>query len=94
MDVNDIIIRPVITEKATELAKHNKYVFKVHKSANKNMVEKAISSIFGVVPVKINVMVMRGKQKRVRQNYGFTASWKKAIITLKEGDKIDVFETK
>ncbi|MGQ9842739.1 MAG: 50S ribosomal protein L23 [Spirochaetota bacterium] len=94
MDVNDIIIRPVITEKATELAKQNKYVFRVHKKANKDMIEKAINSIFGVTPVKVNVMVVHGKQKRVRYNYGYTASWKKAIVTLKEGDKIDVFETK
>lgn len=94
MDVNDIIIRPVITEKATELAKQNKYVFRVHKKANKDMIEKAINSIFGVTPVKVNVMVVRGKRKRVRYNYGYTASWKKAIVTLKEGDKIEVFETK
>jgi large subunit ribosomal protein L23 len=94
MDVNDIIIRPVITEKATELAKQNKYVFRVHKKANKDMIEKAISSIFGVTPVKVNVMIVRGKRKRVRYNYGYTASWKKAIVTLKEGDKIEVFETK
>ncbi len=94
MDVNDIIIRPVITEKATELAKENKYVFRVHKKANKNMIEKAISSIFGVTPVKVNVMIVRGKRKRVRYNYGYTPSWKKAIVTLKQGDKIDIFETK
>jgi large subunit ribosomal protein L23 len=94
MDVNDIIIRPVITEKATELAKQNKYVFRVHKKANKDMIQKAISSIFGVTPVKVNVMVVRGKRKRVRYNYGYTASWKKAIVTLKEGDKIEVFEAK
>jgi len=94
MDVNDIIIRPVITEKATELAKQNKYVFRVHKKANKDMIEKAISSIFGVTPVKVNVMIVRGKRKRVRYNYGYTASWKKAIVTLKEGDKIEVFEAK
>lgn len=94
MDVNDIIIRPVITEKATELAKQNKYVFRVHKKANKDMIEKAISSIFGVTPVKVNVMIVRGRRKRVRYNYGYTASWKKAIVTLKEGDKIEVFESK
>ncbi len=94
MDVNDIIIRPVITEKATELAKQNKYVFRVHKKANKDMIDKAIRSIFGVTPLKVNVMVVRGKRKRVRYNYGYTASWKKAIVTLKEGDKIEVFESK
>lgn len=94
MDVNDIIIRPVITEKATELAKQNKYVFRVHKKANKDMIEKAINSIFGVTPLKVNVMIVRGKRKRVRYNYGYTASWKKAIVTLKEGDKIEVFESK
>ena len=94
MDLNDIIIRPVITEKATEMAKQNKYVFRVHKKANKDMIEKAISAIFGVTPVKVNVMIVRGKRKRVRYNYGYTASWKKAIVTLKEGDKIDVFESK
>ena len=94
MNANDIIIRPVITEKATEMAKQNKYIFRVHKKANKDMIGRAINSIFGVMPVKVNVMIVRGKRKRVRYNYGYTTSWKKAIVTLQEGEKIDVFETK
>lgn len=94
MNYNDIIIRPVLSEKSTDIAEQNKYVFRVSLKANKHQMKKAIKEIFNVEPVSINVMRVRGKEKRVRYRYGFTPSWKKAIITLKPGDKIELFENK
>ena len=92
MDYNDIIIKPVLSEKTTDMAEQNKYVFRVSMKANKHSIKKAIKEIFNVNPVKINVMKVRGRKKRVRYQYGYTTSWKKAIITLKKGDKIEIFE--
>jgi len=92
MNYNDIIIRPVVTEKTTELSEQNKYVFQVANSANKDMVKKAVKEIFNVTPDRVNVIMMRGKKKRVRYQYGYTTAWKKAIVTLKAGDKIELFE--
>ena len=92
MDVNDIIIKPVLSEKSTDLLEQGKYVFRVSMKANKHMIKKAISELFNVTAVKINVLVVRGKKKRVRHQYGITTAWKKAIVTLKEGDKIELFE--
>jgi large subunit ribosomal protein L23 len=92
MNSNDIIVRPIISEKSTELMEMNKYVFKVPMSVNKTMIKKAIKDIFGVQPVDVNIVLMRGKRRRVRYQFGITAAWKKAIVTLKDGDKIDVFE--
>ena len=92
MNYNDIIIRPVVTEKTTEMIENNKYVFQVNKYANKDMVKRAVKEIFKVTPVRVNVMKVRGKSKRVRYHYGYTPAWKKAIVTLKAGDKIELFE--
>jgi len=92
MNANDVIVRPVISEKSTELMELNKYVFQIPIKANKLMVAQAVKELFGVKPVKINIVRVRGKRKRVRYQFGNTAAWKKAIVTLKEGEKIDVFE--
>jgi large subunit ribosomal protein L23 len=92
MDYNDVIIKPVLSEKSTDLAEMRKYVFRVSSKANKHLVKKAVKEIFNVEPVSINIINVRGHRKRVRYSYGFTASWKKAIVTLKEGDKIELFE--
>ena len=94
MNHNDIIIRPVLSEKSTDLAQANKYVFRVPRKASKHMIGKAIKEIFNVTPVKINVMKVRGRRKRVRYQYGFTTSWKKAIVTLNQSEKIELFENK
>ncbi len=92
MNYNDILIRPIVTEKTTEMIESNKYVFQVNRDANKDMVKKAVKEIFKVTPVRVNVMKVRGKRKRVRYQYGYTPAWKKAIVTLKAGDKIELFE--
>lgn len=87
----DIIIRPMLTEKSTSNLAFNKYTFKVHKDANKIQVRQAIESLFKVKVVKVNTVTMRGKtRKRFRRNMVRTPDWKKAIITLREGDKIQI----
>ncbi|MBN2401726.1 MAG: 50S ribosomal protein L23 [Spirochaetes bacterium] len=92
MNYNDIITRPIVSEKTTDMSQKNKYVFRVPRKANKHIINKAIKEIFNVTPVKINVMKVRGRRKRVRYQYGFTSSWKKAIVTLNQNEKIELFE--
>ncbi|MDY6967148.1 MAG: 50S ribosomal protein L23 [Spirochaetota bacterium] len=94
MDNNDIIISPVVSEKTTDMAEDGKYVFRVANKSNKHMIDKAIREIFNVNPIKINVMKVRGRKKRVRYHYGYTPSWKKAIVTLKKGERIELYENK
>jgi large subunit ribosomal protein L23 len=91
MNFNDVIVQPIISEKSTALAELNKYVFKVNIAANKIMVKKAIKHLFAVEPESVNVIVSRGKEKRLRYRKGNRPAFKKAIVTLKKGDKIDVF---
>ena len=93
MNPNDIIIRPIISEKSTASMEINKYVFEVPLKANKIMVKQAVKAIFGVQPTSVNVLVVRGRRRRVRFRVGKTAAWKKAIVTLRAGDKINVFES-
>ncbi|HOW82819.1 MAG TPA: 50S ribosomal protein L23 [Spirochaetota bacterium] len=92
MNSNDIIIKPVISEKTTEMMEHNKYVFQVAMKANKLQVTQAIKDIYGVKPKKINMLIVRGKDKRLRFRLGRTSAWKKAIVTLKPGEKIEIFD--
>ncbi|RJP68447.1 MAG: 50S ribosomal protein L23 [Candidatus Abyssobacteria bacterium SURF_17] len=87
-----IIRRPVVSEKATLLSeKQNKYVFEVAPNANKIQVKKAVEDLFKVSVTKVRTMRVPGKQKRVRLQVGRTPEWKKAIVTLKEGDRIELF---
>lgn len=92
MNSNDILLRPVISEKTTELIGQNKYVFQVAVKANKPMISKAVKEIFGFSPMSVNVIFVRGKKKRLRAKMGRTSAWKKAIVTLKPGEKIEIFE--
>jgi len=90
MEEYDIIRHPVITEKSTAVfGPENKYCFAVDKKANKKEIEKAIEFIYKVTVLKVNVVKMAGKKKKVRYQLGKTPDWKKTIVTLKEGDKID-----
>ena len=86
----DTIVSPVITEKATTLSEFNKIVFKVHKGANKNSIKKSIEKIFKVNVVKINTIKLKGKIKMVRNKKASKPGYKKAIITLKKGQNIDL----
>ncbi|MCG8571482.1 MAG: 50S ribosomal protein L23 [Spirochaetes bacterium] len=93
MKSEEIILRPVVTEKSTTIReKENKYVFIVSVKANKLMVKQAIKDLFQVTPTQINIINVKGKKKRVRYKYGYTAAYKKAIVTLAKEDKITIFE--
>ena len=88
-----MIKKPVITEKSTNLKMLNKYVFEVAKELNKIEIKKCIKELFNVDVIDVKIINVRGKKRRMRtQKYGYTASWKKAIVTLKEGDTFDFFE--
>jgi large subunit ribosomal protein L23 len=87
-----VIVRPLITEKATILAGEQKYAFEVDRRANKNQVRDAIETAFSVQVVKVNTMRVRGKTRRTARGYARGRDWKKAIVTLGEGDTIQIFE--
>ena len=86
----DKIISPNVTEKSTSLSEYNKIVFKVDKNANKNSIKKSIEKIFKVKVVKINTINLKGKIKMVKNKKAFKPSYKKAIVTLKKGQSIDL----
>ena len=89
-DEHKIIVSPVVSEKTTVLTeKESKYVFRVNRKANKIEIRKAIEKIFNVNVTAVNTMNYIGKKKRVRQALGMTSAWKKAVITLKKGQKIN-----
>ena len=92
MKKGEIILYPIITEKSTENQASGQYCFKVNKRANKKEVMKAVKDVFGVEPISCNIMNVKGKRKRVRYKLGYTSSWKKAVVKLKEGEKIELFE--
>jgi len=92
MNAHQIILRPLITEKNTNLMVYNKYSFEVDRNANKTQIRQAIQEIFKVSVTKVHTMNMRGKMRRRGTRFGYTADWKKAIVTLAEGDRIELFE--
>jgi len=93
-DPRQIIIRPIVSEKSVAAMEDlNTYTFEVHKDATKPQIARAIEEIFDVKVVKVNTMNVAGKPRRVRYALGKTKSWKKALVTLAEGDKIDIFPT-
>ena len=85
----DVILEPVITEKSTAQKEEQKYSFRVHPDSNKYSVREAVEKIFNVHVTRVNTRVVPGKWKRVRVRPGLTAEWKKATVTLKEGEKIE-----
>ena len=86
----DTIISPIVTEKSTSLSEFNKIVFKVDKGANKKSIKRSIEKIFKVNVVKINTVNIKGKSKLVRNKKAFKPGFKKAIVTLKKGQSIDL----
>ena len=86
----DTIISPNITEKSTSLSEFNKIVFKVNKGASKNSIKKSIEKIFKVNVIKINTINLKGKTKLVRNKRAYKPGYKKAIVTLKKGQNIDL----
>jgi large subunit ribosomal protein L23 len=90
-DPRQVILRPIITERSTDLITQNRYTFEVAKQANKIEIGQAIETIFGVKVLKVNTISVSGKPKRVRYAKGYTRSWKKAIVTLAAGETIEAF---
>ena len=87
-----IIMRPLITEKAQILTGQNKYAFEVDKRANKMQIKEAIQLAFEVEVRAVNTSMMKGKRKRYGRRESTLPDWKKAIVTLAPGDKIELFE--
>jgi len=86
----DTIISPKVTEKATSLSEFNKIVFNVHNGASKKTIKKSIEKIFKVNVIKVNTINLKGKTKMVRGKKTFKSNIKKAIVTLKKGQTIDL----
>lgn len=92
-DLYAIIKKPIITERSAHLKdRYNKIIFQVDGNANKGDIKKAVERIFNVKVIDINTMNVKGKVKRFGRIFGKRPDWKKAVITLKEGDKIEVLE--
>jgi len=87
-----ILVKPVITEKAAILGHQNQYVFAVTAAANKIEIAKAVNEVYGIKPVDVNIVKMRGKKVRSGKVRGARKSWKKAIITLPAGKTIKIYE--
>lgn len=93
-DPRSVIIRPIVSEKTmTAMETNNCYTFEVLKTASKTQISQAVAEIFGVTVLKVNTLNVAGKPRRVRAAMGHTKNWKKALVTLKVGDKIDIFPT-
>jgi large subunit ribosomal protein L23 len=91
MDARNIIVRPIISEKSYRMIEHNRYTFEVLKEASKIEIAKAVEEIFDVKVTNVNTMRVSGKPRRVRYDKGYTKSWKKAVVTLQDGDSIEMF---
>ena len=92
INIYEILRRPLVTEKSTRLSERNKYVFKVEKRATKDQIKRAVEKAFNVGVVSVNVIKVPAESKRAGKRIVTANSWKKAVVTLKEGDKIQLFE--
>lgn len=92
MDYTDILIKPVVSEKANALREQNKYVFIVHPSASKTEIKEAVKKLFNVKVIDCTTVNVMGKMKRLRGKPGMTSSYKKAIVRLAAGETIQAFE--
>ena len=88
----EVLHRPLITEKNTMLVEQNKYAFEVARNANKRQIKDAVEKAFKVKVASVNVMRVPGKMRRAGRRRGMTSSWKKAVVTLEPGNKIELFE--
>jgi large subunit ribosomal protein L23 len=92
MNLNEVLIRPLITEKNTMLSALGQYTFEVDRRANKPLGKEAVEKIFKVDVTAVNVINVPPKTRRVGRSTGKTSPWKKAVVTLKPGQRIEVFE--
>ena len=89
----EVLRRPLLTEKGQDMRDvEGKYLFEVSPTANKLEIKNAVEKLFGVHVEQVNTMWIRGKKKRVGRNIGKRPNWKKAVVTLRAGDAIDLFE--
>ncbi len=94
MAAQDIIIRPIVTEKTMDGVQNKKYTFEVAKDATKIDIARAVEELFGVKVSKVNTLHVRGHLRRQGRSEGYTSSWKKAVVTLTEGSKsIEFFDS-
>ncbi len=94
MAAQDIIIRPIVTEKTMDGVQNKKYTFEVAKDATKIDIARAVEELFGVKVSKVNTLHVRGHMRRQGRSEGYTPSWKKAVVTLTEGSKsIEFFDS-
>ncbi|MFH1187547.1 MAG: 50S ribosomal protein L23 [bacterium] len=91
-DAYKILIKPLISEKASEASKLNQYIFIVSKKANKPEVKKAVEAVYGIKPIKVNIINTQGKKVRFGRSFGKKKDWKKAIVTLPKGKSIQIYE--
>ncbi|HWC26495.1 MAG TPA: 50S ribosomal protein L23 [Solirubrobacteraceae bacterium] len=92
MDPSQVVIRPVVSEKSYVLATANKYVFRVHPDAHKTQIRQAVEALFDVAVVDVRTLSVKSKPKRRGAIHGRTRAWKKAIVQLREGDSIPIFQ--
>jgi large subunit ribosomal protein L23 len=92
MDSRQVLIAPVVSEKSYSLIEDDKYSFRVHEKAHKTQVRQAVEELFGVGVVGVNIVTVRSKPKRRGMSKGTKPGWKKAIVQLKPGDRIEIFE--
>lgn len=92
MDARDIILKPLISEKAVTAMSEGKYAFKVRPDVNKTQIADAIEKIYGVTVTAVNTMRQHGKVRRVGKFQGRRSDWKKAVVQLKEGDSLKIFD--
>lgn len=92
MHLSEVLRRPLVTEKNTALQERNKYVFEVAREANKPQIKDAVEAAFKVTVTGVNTINVRGKTKKYGGRVTQAPSWKKAVVTLKAGDKIQIFE--
>jgi len=88
----EILRRPLVTEKNAALQAQGKYAFEIAGEANKEQVKQAVEKAFNVTVTKVNVITVHGKGKRARGRWVISPSWRKAVVTLKPGDKIEIVE--
>lgn len=91
-DVERVLVRPLVTEKISNMGMYNQYAFRVSSEANKIQIKKAVETYYKVKPVRVNIVNIRGKNVRWGRTRGMTRGWKKAVITLRQGDKIELYE--
>jgi large subunit ribosomal protein L23 len=89
---NEVLLAPVVSEKSYSLITDRKYTFKVHKDAHKTQIRQAVEELFDVNVMNVNVVKVQAKPKRRGVHRGTRPGWKKAIVQLREGESIEIFE--